>query len=77
MRPGYLRRNGVPYGASATVQEHFERFSEPSGDTWLVVTGIVTDPQYLTQPYVTTVHFKKIPDKSGWDPTPCRVTEAR
>jgi hypothetical protein len=77
MRPGYLRRNGVPYSASATVQEHFERFSEPNGDAWLVVTGIVTDPQYLTQPYVTTVHFKKIPDKSGWDPTPCRLTEAR
>jgi hypothetical protein len=77
MRPGYLRRNGVPYSANATVQEHFERFSEPNGDAWLVVTGIVTDPQFLTQPYVTTVHFKKIPDKSGWDPTPCRVTEAR
>ena len=77
MRPGYLRRNGAPYSAAATVQEHFERFSEPNGDAWIVVTGIVTDPQYLTQPYVTTVHFKKIPDKSGWDPTPCRVTEAR
>ena len=77
MRPGYLRRNGVPYSGNATVQEHFERFSEPNGDAWLVVTGIVTDPQYLTQPYVTTVHFKKIPDKAGWDPTPCRPTEAR
>jgi hypothetical protein len=77
MRPGYLRRNGVPYSGNATVQEHVERFSEPNGDAWLVITGIVTDPQYLAQPYVTTVHFKKIPDKSGWDPTPCRVTEAR
>lgn len=77
VRPGYLRRNGVPYSASATVQEHFERFAEPNGDAWLVVTAIVTDPQYLTQPYVTTVHFKKVPDKAGWDPTPCRATEAR
>lgn len=77
MRPGYLRRNGVPYSGTATLQEYFDRFSEPNGDSWLVVTPIVTDPQYLTQPYVTTVHFKKIPDRSGWDPTPCRVTEAR
>jgi hypothetical protein len=22
-------------------------------------------------------HFKKIPDASGWDPTPCRANEAR
>src|SRR5262245_13012035 len=77
LRPGYLRRNGIPYSANATVQEYFDRVVEPNGDTWLVVTPIVTDPQYLTQPYVTTVHFKKIPDRSGWDPTPCRVTEAR
>ena len=77
LRPGYLRRNGVPYSASVRVEEHFERFSEPNGDAWLVVTGIVTDPEYLMQPYVTTVHFKRIPDRSGWDPTPCRMTEAR
>jgi hypothetical protein len=45
--------------------EYFDRFSEPNGDTWLVVTSIVTDPQYLTQPFVTTTHFKKIPDASA------------
>ena len=62
---------------TATLEEYFDRFSEPNGDTWLLVTPIVTDPQYLTQPYVTTMHFKKIPDRSGWDPTPCRVKEPR
>jgi len=77
MRPGYLRRNGVPYGPNATLEEYFDRFGEPNGDTWMVVTSIVTDPQYLTQPYATTYAFKKIPDREGWDPTPCRVTEAR
>ncbi len=77
MRPGYLRKNGVPYSEHATVEEYFDRFSEPNGDTWLLVTAIVTDPQYLTQPYVTTMHFKKIPDRTGWDPTPCRVNEPR
>ena len=32
MLPGYLRRNGVPYSANATVEEYLDRFSEPNGD---------------------------------------------
>ena len=77
MRPGYLRKNGIPYGANATLEEWYDRFTEPNGDDWLVVTSIVTDPQYLTGPYAATNHFRKIPDKQGWDPTPCRGNEAR
>jgi hypothetical protein len=78
MRPGYLRKNGIPYSAKATVEEYFDRFSDPySKETWLVVTTVVTDPQYLTEPSITHAHFKKIPDASGWDPTPCRADEAR
>jgi len=77
MRPGYLRKNGVPYSGNATLEEYFDRFTEPNGDTWLVVTLIVTDPQYLVEPYITNAHFKKIPDGSGWDPTPCRVDQPR
>jgi len=77
MRPGYLRKNGVPYSANARVEEHFDRFTEPNGDDWLVVDSIVTDPAYLTGPYITSVAFKKIPDLQGWDPTPCRANEAR
>ncbi len=77
MRPGYLRRNGIPYGANATLEEFLDRFSEPNGDNWLVATIVLTDPEYLTQPYVTHATFKKVPDNSGWDPTPCRLNEAR
>ena len=77
LRPGYLRKNGVPYSGNATVEEYFDRFTGPNGDTLLVVTIIVTDPQYLVEPYVTNAHFKKIPDGSGWDPTPCRVDQPR
>ena len=77
MRAEYLRKNGVPYSENASLVEYFDRFSEPNGDTWLVVTSIVTDPRYLTQPFVTTTHFKKIPDASGWDPTPCRADQPR
>jgi hypothetical protein len=77
MRAGYLRKNGAPYSDNAVLDEYFDTFTEPNGDSWLVVTSIVTDPQYLTQPYATTYPFKKIPDRSGWDPTPCRVDEPR
>jgi hypothetical protein len=28
-------------------------------------------------PYIYTVHFKKIPDGQGWDPTPCRADQVR
>jgi hypothetical protein len=77
MRPGYLRKNGVPYSENARLEEHLETFTEPNGDRWLVVTSIVTDPQYLAQPYAATYPFKKIPDRAGWDPTPCRVDEPR
>jgi hypothetical protein len=75
--PGYLRKNGVPYSANAVVEEYYDRITEPSGDSWLLVTTIVTDPQYLAQPFVTHGIFKKMPDASGWDPTPCRADEAR
>jgi hypothetical protein len=77
MKAGYLRKNGVPYSENAVLDEYFDTFTEPNGDNWLVVTSIVTDPQYLTQPYATTYPFKKIADRSGWDPTPCRVDEPR
>jgi hypothetical protein len=77
LRAGYLRRNGVPYSEKATLEEYFDAFTEPNGDQWLLVTSVINDPQYLTGPYVTTNHFKKLPDRSGWDPTPCRVDQAR
>jgi hypothetical protein len=71
MRPGYLRRNGVPYGASATLTEWFTTITEPDGNTYLLVTNILEDAQYLNAPYVRTVQFKKQTDTSGWNPTPC------
>jgi hypothetical protein len=73
LRPGYVRKNGVPYGANTTVEEYFDSFNEPNGDSWLVVTTIVTDPEYLAQPYLTSSHFKKLHDASGWNPTPCEA----
>jgi hypothetical protein len=69
---GWLRRNGVPYSASARVTEHFDRFPSPNGDEWFMVTTIVEDPAYLVEPFVTSSHFKREPDNSKWDPTPCK-----
>ena len=71
MRPGYYRRNGVPYGAKARMTEWFTTVSEPDGNHYLLVTKILEDPQYMNGPYVRTVQFKKQPDASGWNPTPC------
>jgi hypothetical protein len=77
LRSGYLRKNGVPYSENAIVEEFFDAFTEPNGDSWLVIDTIVTDPTYLTQPYVNSVAFKKQRDASGWDPTPCSVDQPR
>jgi hypothetical protein len=71
MRPGYLRKNGVPYSANARLTEYINRVNEPNGDVWLIVTTVVEDPQYLNARLVTSSHFKKVPDGSAWTPTPC------
>jgi hypothetical protein len=78
MRPGYLQKNGVPYSGNAVLEEYFDVFSDPyTHNIWLAVTSVVTDPQYLVEPFITHEHFKKIPDGSGWDPTQCRADEPR
>ena len=84
LRPGYLQKNGVPYGERAVVTEYFTvPKAAPNGDVWLIVTTIVDDPQYLgvppggsafgplSGPLVRTSNFKKLPDATGWNPTPC------
>jgi len=74
MRPGYLRKNGIPYSADAVLTEYWDVGREPNGDQWLVVTSLVDDPKYLQQQYVTSPNFKKEGDGSKWDPTPCSAT---
>jgi hypothetical protein len=71
--PGWLRRNGVPYSDATVMTEHFDRFAGPNGDEWLMVTTIVDDPVYLSQPYITSTHFRRENDRSGWKPTDCGV----
>lgn len=73
LRPGYLRKNGPPYSAGTTVQEYFDQHVQPNGDEWLTITTVVTDPTYLSAPFVTSSDFKKQRNGDGWDPTPCSV----
>jgi hypothetical protein len=70
MRPGYLRRNGVPYSDDAQLTEWFYVL-EDGPTTWLIVVTEVRDPRYLNQPFVTSRQFKKQSDDAGWNPTPC------
>ena len=73
MKPGYLRKNGVPYSAGAVITEYFDRFNVPDSDPLLVVTTEIVDPTYLSQPFWTSTHFKRQADATGWNPTPCRA----
>ena len=72
MKPGYLQKNGVPYSASAVLTEYFSRTIEPNGDSWLILTSIVDDPQYLTGPFIRSTHYKRLPDNNTmWESEPC------
>ena len=73
LKPGYLRKNGVPYSENADLTEYYDVLKEHNGDTMLVVMIVVTDPQYLHEPFIITSHFKKQDSDAGWKPTPCTV----
>ena len=72
LKPGYLQKNGVPYGANAVLTEHFDLFNkESNGDQWMLATTLVEDPQYLARTFQRSTHFKRQADATGWDPEPC------
>jgi hypothetical protein len=72
MRPGYLQKNGVPYSENAVLTEYFNRTFEPNGDSWLVLTAIVEDPTYLTNRFLRSTHYKRLPDaNTTWEPEAC------
>lgn len=74
MKPGYLRRNGVPYSGNAVMTEFLDRTEEANGDSWLILTSIVDDPMYLDVPLMLSTHFKREPDGAKFSPRPCEVT---
>jgi hypothetical protein len=68
---GYLRKNGVPYSTNAVMTEYWDLFKEPNGDQRIMLSMRVSDPEYLTTPWVTVLQFKKESSDSKWDPSPC------
>jgi hypothetical protein len=74
MKPGYLRKNGVPYSAGATLTEYWDLFPRPNGERWLVITSVVHDPQNLQTDWITSLNFKQEANGAKWSPTACSTT---
>ena len=53
MKMGWLRRNGTPTSERAKMTEYFERF-----DDYVLVTTIIEDPVYLSEPFVRTTEYE-------------------
>jgi hypothetical protein len=71
LRAGYLQKNGIPYSQNTVMTEHWDLFKRASGEEWLTVTTQIDDPQYLRAVRIIAPVFKKEPNGSKWDPTPC------
>jgi hypothetical protein len=71
LRAGYLRKNGIPYSQNLVMTEYWDLFKRSNGEQWLTITTQMEDPQYLRAVRLIAPVFKKEPDGSKWDPTPC------
>jgi len=71
LRPGYLRKNGVPYSDKATLTEYWDLLRQPDGEQWIVITTVVEDSIYLARTWITSLNFKKESNGAKWDPSPC------
>jgi len=71
LRPGYIRKNGVPYSENAVLTEYFDVLEPEENLSYLVVSATLDDPTYLSEPMLTAVHFRKQPGATGWNPSPC------
>jgi hypothetical protein len=70
MRPGYYRKNGVPYSQDTILTEYFNRVDVDTRSYFIVLT-VVHDPKYLKEDFITSEQFLREPDGSKWYPTPC------
>jgi hypothetical protein len=67
LKEGYMRRNGVARSEKASLTEHWIRHGN-----WLTVMTIVTDPVYLTEPFVRTTDYE-LDVHQQIPPYPCEV----
>jgi hypothetical protein len=73
LRPGYLRKNGVPYGPNTSMTEYYHRMTAPNGDVWLTVVAEITDPDNLREPFVQSTHFKRLAPNATFKPEACEA----
>jgi hypothetical protein len=46
---------------------------ELEGVSYLILTSVVEDRQYLNDLFITSEQFKMEPDGSKWNPPPCKA----
>jgi hypothetical protein len=69
LKEGYVRRNGVARSDMATLTEHWIRHGD-----WLTVVTVVTDPVYLTEPFVRSTDYE-LDLHQHVPPYPCDAVE--
>jgi len=74
LRAGYLRKNGVPFSEASFMTEYYNLIVEEDGNQYLVIQTYVADPRYLAGHFVRTLQFKREPDASKRNPTPCSAS---
>ncbi len=72
MLPGYYFKHGVPYSEEAVMTEYVALLKDKDTE-FLFFTTSVADPKYMNGTYDRTLTFKREPDGSKWNPTPCTV----
>ena len=69
LKESYLRRNGTPRSDRALLVEHWIRHANI-----LTLVDTVTDPVYLTEPFIRTTNWEFAPEQAI-EPYPCEVAE--
>jgi hypothetical protein len=67
LKTGWIRRNGIPRSDRAVLTEHWIRH-----DNYLTLVAIVTDPAYLTEPFIRTTDWILDP-RQQIAPYPCEA----
>ncbi len=69
LKEGWIRRNGIPRSDRATVTTYIMRH-----DRYLTVAVLISDPAYLTEPFIRTTDFVSAPQQEI-GPYPCEPVD--
>lgn len=67
LKAGWIRRNGIPRSDRGTLTEHWIRHGD-----YLTLVSIVSDPAYLTEPFIRTTNWVLDP-RQQIAPYPCEA----